>query len=62
MTTLTARNSLGCAPIRSAQRRTAKTAPPQAGVSSRGSWIERLADWADRQPAHRRVGSWVSYR
>tara|TARA_R110001599_G_scaffold132724_1_gene309808 strand:+ start:233 stop:421 length:189 start_codon:yes stop_codon:yes gene_type:complete len=62
MTTLTARSSIACAPARTAQHRTAKAAPSAAGMSSRGSWIERLADWAERRPLHRRVGSWVLYR
>ena len=25
----------------------------------RVDWIERLAAWADRQPYHRRLGSWT---
>ncbi|MCZ4315836.1 hypothetical protein O4H66_20750 [Comamonadaceae bacterium G21597-S1] len=62
MTTLAAPNSLGFTPARSAQRRALNASSPVAAASSRGSWIERLADWADRQPVHRRVGSWVLYR
>ena len=62
MTTLTARNTVAFAPARSAQRRAPVPSMSVAGVSSRGNWIERLADWADRQPVHRRVGSWVLYR
>lgn len=66
MNTLTARHTLAFAPARSAERRTpsasASASVAAASRSSRAGWIERLADWADRQPAHRRVGSWVSYR
>lgn len=28
-------------------------------VAPRRGWIERLAIWADRQPRHRRLGSWT---
>ena len=65
MTTLTARHSLGFAPSQHTHCRapsTPATSAAVAGVSSRVGWIERLANWADRQPVHHRVGSWVLYR
>lgn len=29
---------------------------------AQASWLERLAAWAERQPAHHRVGSWERFR
>ena len=45
------------APLQLLQRQ----ARPAGSVCAAGAglgWMERLAAWADRQPAHRRVGSW----
>lgn len=28
-------------------------------LTIRNTWIERLALWAERQPAHHRLGSWT---
>ncbi len=28
----------------------------------RASWMERLAAWAERQPAHHHAGSWERFR
>ncbi len=38
----------------------------RAGASGRAvsqpGWLERLAAWADQQPSHRRLGSWMRFR
>jgi hypothetical protein len=31
-----------------------------AATPPRASWLERLAIWAERQPVHRRLGSWTA--
>ena len=33
--------------------------PRVAPVQAHPGWLERLALWADAQPAHRRLGSWT---
>jgi hypothetical protein len=35
--------------------------PSRATVHPAPSWLERLAAWAERQPAHRRLGSWTAW-
>lgn len=69
MNTLVARHSIDSTRTRAAARRVAVR--PSAPACASGSatapatgagWVERLADWADRQPVHRRVGSWVLFR
>ncbi|MBI3156347.1 MAG: hypothetical protein HYZ20_13190 [Burkholderiales bacterium] len=39
--------------------RAAQPATRTRGAAARASWLERLAEWAERQPTHRRVGSWT---
>jgi len=37
--------------------------PPQAAVAQpQRAWLQRLADWADAQPVHRRLGSGLPLR
>jgi hypothetical protein len=62
MNTLTARHTLDLAAAPVAQRRVRSAPVAAVRAAAHNSWIERLADWADRQPVHRRVGSWVLYR
>lgn len=63
MNTLVARHVPACAPARTTPCQVVARPTPTASIPvSSGSWIERLADWAERQPAHRRMGSWVRYR
>jgi hypothetical protein len=33
-----------------------------AETAARADWIERLAAWAERQPNHHRLGSWMLMR
>lgn len=40
-------------------RRHTVARPGTAPVQARPGWLERLALWADAQPAHRRLGSWT---
>lgn len=41
--------------------RTGKPAPLQTSVPrSNAGWLDRLAAWAERQPMHRRVGSYTA--
>lgn len=32
--------------------------PALPAAPARPGWLQRLAQWADRQPAHHRLGSW----
>ena len=36
--------------------------PRRAETAARADWMERLAAWAERQPNHRRLGSWMLMR
>jgi hypothetical protein len=40
-------------------RRHTVAQPRVAPVQAQPGWLERLALWADAQPAHRRLGSWT---
>lgn len=42
-------------------RMPARAAQPatRTAAAARASWLERLAEWAERQPAHRRLGAWT---
>jgi hypothetical protein len=40
-------------------RRQTVARPRVAPVQAHPGWLERLALWADAQPAHRRLGSWT---
>lgn len=53
MNTLTLPAIVRTAPAPRRQPATPVAAAPRLG------WIERLATWADRQPYHRRLGSWT---
>ncbi len=33
-----------------------------ARSAPQANWLERLAAWAEQQPAHHRVGSWERFR
>jgi hypothetical protein len=62
MTTMTHPRGMRVAMTPSAPRRTAATRVRTDIVASRDSWLDRLAAWADRQPAHHRMGCWVGFR
>lgn len=36
--------------------------PRCAETAARADWMERLAAWAERQPNHHRLGSWMLMR
>jgi len=57
MNTHTAPHGLSFPIPRSAQRPATLVRAP-ASTAVRASWLERLAAWAERQPAHHRMGSW----
>lgn len=60
MTTLTHPQGIR---ISAAPRRTSQARASATGRAvSQAGWLERLAAWADQQPAHRRLGSWVRFR
>jgi len=40
-------------------RRHTVAQPRVAPVQAQPGWLERLAQWADARPAHRRLGSWT---
>jgi hypothetical protein len=63
MNTLHLQDSLGLPRLTAALRRPQRFAPrvPAAAVAG-GSWLERLAAWAERQPHHRRLGSYTQWR
>lgn len=44
------------------QRMPRAVAMAPAGRFSQPGWIERLAKWAERQPVHHRLGSYVQLR
>jgi hypothetical protein len=54
-------NTLALAPLPVLRQPLLTKAAPQAGaaVQPATTWLERLAQWADRQPPHRRLGSWT---
>ncbi len=62
MTTLTHPQGLRLAPIQSAQRRSSPVRVCADRGAVRDGWLDRLAAWADRQPAHHRMGCWVGFR
>ncbi|MBK7024949.1 MAG: hypothetical protein IPH41_16105 [Sulfuritalea sp.] len=43
-------------------RRPASRTRITAASAPRASWMERLAAWAERQPAHHHAGSWERFR
>jgi hypothetical protein len=36
--------------------------PTAPATAARTDWMERLAAWAERQPNHHRLGSWLLMR
>ncbi|MCU0923406.1 MAG: hypothetical protein MUF16_24295 [Burkholderiaceae bacterium] len=59
--TLSSQISMPAIPrARPAVRATRRVAmPATTTASARMGWLERLALWAEAQPAHRRLGSWT---
>ena len=62
MTTLTHAQGARTATARAAPRPTMQARANTGAKVSRPSWLDRLAAWADRQPAHHRMGCWVGFR
>ena len=63
MTTLTHPQGLRVATGQATPRQNLQARINAAGSHvSRDGWLDRLAAWADRQPAHHRMGCWVGFR
>jgi hypothetical protein len=66
MNTHTAHHGFSFSPLRAAlhlpksPRPRASYLPAQSGPST--GWMERLASWAERQPMHHRLGSYLRPR
>jgi len=57
-TTAAPQHTTPAPPQRLPERRPAAARPAPPPGHARG-WLQRLADWADTQPPHRRLGSWL---
>lgn len=64
MSTLTAHHGFGRGPLRALLHvpRFAPTPTAPAPSTRTTSWLQRLADWAERQPMHHRLGSYTALR
>jgi hypothetical protein len=65
MTTHTADHGFHFKTLRAAfgvAQRPATQGRPRAETAARTDWMERLAAWAERQPNHHRLGSWMLMR
>jgi hypothetical protein len=61
MNTLHLQERLGLVTLPAAWQWPQRFAPRACAVSG-ASWLDRLAAWAERQPMHRRLGSYTQWR
>lgn len=60
MNTLHLQDSLGLGKWAASLHRPQRSVPRASAVGT--SWLDRLAAWAERQPMHRRLGSYTQWR
>lgn len=62
MTTMTHPRAFHTAPVNRKPRQSSPARVDTRSARVRDGWLDRLGAWSDRQPAHRRMGSWVAAR